>query len=143
MCTPKWSRPHHIYPDEFYEITNIHRSEYQISSKSYRHNPWAHYPKRNPGENSRIIPHTAGCQHRIPERGIRHCWWHFRQRNLRIGFTLHAVTTLRADLLSRSENDRPERTSLLKDMSAGKQKEDTYVLPPRPFRNGLKCMWQA
>jgi len=89
---------HHIYPDEFHEITNIHRSEYRISSKSHRHNPWAHYPKRYPGEKSRIIPHTAGCQHRIPECGIRHCWWHFRQRNLRMGFTLHTLTTLRADL---------------------------------------------
>ncbi|KAN0072524.1 hypothetical protein V8E54_009453 [Elaphomyces granulatus] len=75
--------------------------------KSHRHNPWAHYPKRDPGKKSRIIPHTAGCQHRIPERGIRHCWWHFRQRNLRMGFTLHALTTLRADLLtelSQSDN---------------------------------------
>jgi len=59
MCTPKWSRPHHIYPDEFHEITNIHRSEYRISSKSHRHNPWAHYPKRDPGEKSQIISRTA------------------------------------------------------------------------------------
>ncbi|KAN0083027.1 hypothetical protein V8E54_002115, partial [Elaphomyces granulatus] len=57
----------------YHEITNIHRSEYRISSKSHQHNPWAHYPKRDPGEKSRIIPRTAGCQHRIPERGIRHC----------------------------------------------------------------------
>src|SRR6202012_210010 len=38
--------------------------------------------------------------------------------------------------------------SLLKDVSAGKQKETlnwshTYVFPPRPFRNAVKCTWQA
>jgi hypothetical protein len=36
-------------------------------------------------------------------------------------------------------NDQSERKSLLKDVSAGKQKgSHTYVFPPRPFRNGLK-----
>jgi len=83
-----------------YKHTNIHRSENRFSSKSHPHNSWAHYPKRNPGEKSWVISRTAGCQHRIPKRGIRHCWRHFRQRNLCMGSTPHAVTTLRKDLLT-------------------------------------------
>ena len=110
------------------QITNIHRSENRFSSKSHRHNPWAHYPKRNPGEKSWVIPHTAGCQHRIPKRGIRHCWRHFRQRNLCMGSTPHAVTTLRKDLLTElpQSDKRSVRTHVpTKDVSAGMNRSHT------------------
>src|ERR1700722_10513818 len=45
-------------------------------------------------------------------------------------------------------SDKRSVKSLLKDVSAGKQKETlnwshTYVFPPRPFRNGLKCAWKV
>jgi len=66
-----------------------------------------------------------------------------------MGFTLHAVPTLRADLPTElSHSDKRSVKSLLKDVSAGEQKETlnwshTYVFPPRPFRNGLKCAWQV
>jgi hypothetical protein len=68
-----------------------------------------------------------------------------------MGFTLHAVPTLRADLpteLSHSDK-RSVRTHVPTKRYVSRQAkrdielEPYLVFPPRPFRNGLKCTWQA